>query len=89
MYQKLTRNCHRRYSVLVLNIVQPEEVRHGHVRHALMNIPRTKNCQYENSKRYTAKIIMGLGGSHDTESILTVKTNIACFCDFQTAFSGC
>ena len=39
-----------------------EEVRHSHVRYALMNIPRTKNHQYNNRKRCVAKIMMGLGG---------------------------
>ena len=66
--------------------VGSEEVRHGHVRYALMKIPKIKNRQYDNSKRCTTKIIMGLGGSHDTESVLTVKTNVAHYCDFQTAF---
>ena len=41
---------------------KPEEVRHGHVRYALMNIPRTKNHQYNHRKRCAAKIMMGLGG---------------------------
>ena len=38
----------------------PEEVRHGHVPYALMNIPRTKNRQCNNWKRCVAKIMMGL-----------------------------
>ena len=40
-------------------------------------IPRTKNSPHENWKRHTAKILMGLGGFHDTESVSTVRSNFA------------
>ena len=39
-----------------------EEVRHSHVRYALMNIPRTKNHRHNNRKCCAPKIMMGLGG---------------------------
>ena len=47
---------------------------------------RTKNSQHENWKHYTAKMLMDLGGFYDTESISTVRSNFARFCDSQTAF---
>ena len=60
-----------------------EEVRHYHVRYALMNIPWTKNHRYNNRKRCAAKIKMGF---RDAESVSPVRSNIACLCDLQTAF---
>ena len=46
-----------------------------------------KKHQYENWKQCTAKIMMGLERFSCTESVVTVKSNIARFCDFQTARS--
>ena len=64
-----------------------EEVRHGHVCYALMNIPRTKNHQYNNRKRCASKDHDGFrGGFRDAESVLPVRSNIACLCDLQIAF---
>ena len=46
-------------------------------------ISKTKNREHKNWKHNRAKILTGLGGFHNTESVLTeVK-----ICDFQTAFS--
>ena len=53
------------------------------MRYALMNIPRTKNRQCNNRKRCAAKI---MGGFHDAERVLPVRSNIACLSDLQMAF---
>ena len=50
-----------------------------------VNIPRTKNHQYNNQKHCAVKIKMSLGGFHDATSVLPVRSNIACLCDLQTA----
>ena len=56
----------------------------SHVHYALMNIPRTKNHQYNNRKSCAAKIMMGFGGGvSDAESVSSVRSNIACLCDLQ------
>ena len=60
---------------------------HGHVHYVLINIPRTKKLSIRELETLYGQDNDEFGGSsHDTESILTVKSNIARFCDFQMAF---
>ena len=71
---------------MLLGMLAPE-VRHSHVRYALMSIPRTKN-QYNSQKRCVTKIMMEFRGGRfrDAESVTPVRSNIACLFDLQTAF---
>ena len=53
----------------------------------LMNIPKTKHHQYQQSERCAAKIMMGLGVFFcDAENVLPVRSSTACLCDLQTSF---
>ena len=52
----------------------------------LMNIPKTKHHQYQQSERCAAKIMMGLGGVCDAENISPVRSSTACLCGLQSSF---
>jgi len=61
----------------------PEEVRHSHVRYALMNIPRTKtSIQTLCGKDHDGNLFLYYP---DAESVMPVRSSIACLCDLQMA----